>query len=155
MNNQATCGCGKMTLAANERMGTLAGGATVTKAFCFDCLTLLESDGETVKVTYMVAATAPSAQWEWIERHASDFRANAPLSEILTPDGGYVIFPPAAAQQVADRAAALEDEINALGAIGEWLANALTKQMGSRYVSAENLIAAARAAVRKQQEVTP
>lgn len=48
-----------MTLAANERMGTLAGGATVTKAFCFDCLTLLESDGETVTVTRLVRAVTP------------------------------------------------------------------------------------------------
>ena len=50
-----------MTLAANERMGTLAGGATVKKAFCFDCLTLLESDGETVTVTRLVRAVTPEA----------------------------------------------------------------------------------------------
>ncbi len=61
MSEQATCGCGKMTLAANERMGTLAGGATVKKAFCFDCLTLLESDGETVTVTRLVRAVTPEA----------------------------------------------------------------------------------------------
>lgn len=124
-----------MTLAANERMGTLAGGATVKKAFCFDCLTLLESDGETVTVTPMV----PLSFWA---------EANAKRS-------------------------ALEQERDEAVAVGEWLAKWLEERVmhatddratlclhcpASECCEgedcAERLLAAARAEVRKQREVT-
>lgn len=122
-----------MTLAANECMGTLAGGATVTKAFCFDCLTLLESDGETVKVTPMVPIDV-----------CCDVKARA------------------------------QEDVNEAVAVGEWLAKQgagkTCARCGFRHIchddydkDADNddescasfLVEAARAAVRKQPEVTP